>query len=47
MGDLNTRPPHYECDALPAELMRHALAKRRYNPAIFAGQYFYASTFGG
>lgn len=22
MGDLNTRPPHYECDALPAELMR-------------------------
>jgi hypothetical protein len=27
--------------------MRHALAKRRYNPAIFAGQYFYASTFGG
>lgn len=22
MGDSNTRPPHYECDALPTELMR-------------------------
>src|SRR3546814_9461905 len=23
LGDLNTRPSHYECDALPAELRRH------------------------
>ena len=25
LRDSNTRPPHYECDALPAELKRLAL----------------------
>jgi hypothetical protein len=23
LGESNTGPPHYECDALPAELRRH------------------------
>ena len=26
--DSNPRPPHYECDALPAELLRHWAARR-------------------
>lgn len=32
MGDSNTRPPHYECDALPAELMRHIKALAHMQP---------------
>ncbi len=38
MGDLNTRPPHYECDALPAELMRHTHARARFSPVRCRGQ---------
>ena len=26
LRDSNTRPPHYECDALPTELRRHRCA---------------------
>jgi hypothetical protein len=29
LGDLNTRPPHYECDALPTELRRHKIDHQR------------------
>ena len=31
LGDSNTRPPHYECGALPAELRRPCALKAREN----------------
>ncbi len=30
LGDLNTRPSHYECDALPAELRRRRSPRARF-----------------
>ena len=38
-GDSNTRPPHYECDALPTELCRHGLGGTYSAPRSGGAQY--------
>src|SRR6476659_448119 len=38
LGDSNTRPTHYECVALPAELRRHAAPAIAYASAAVQGR---------